>query len=267
MVWDGVRCVRVARLETPHEGNIFSVVWLPGTEDGLLASGAGDCRVCLVDLEARAVTRTVAGHQGRVKRLAVAGDAPAVVWSGGEDGLVRQWDTREKWTADSANVIVNLTNQVCVIAYYGFRTATFLHKLLQVCRSAEVKCLTICPSRPELMAVGANDPYVRVYDRRNISFAPIDTSCEPSESPSGAVAYFVPGHLPGSEAKFHRRLRPLASTYITYNQAGTELLCNLGGEQVYLYDRWALYCNRGPEFNMAVISNCDNASSIRIKEG
>ena len=52
MVWDGVRCVRVARLETPHEGNIFSVVWLPGTEDGLLASGAGDCRVCLVDLEA-----------------------------------------------------------------------------------------------------------------------------------------------------------------------------------------------------------------------
>ena len=45
MVWDGVRCRRVARLDTPHEGNIFSVVWLPGSEDGLLATGAGDCRV------------------------------------------------------------------------------------------------------------------------------------------------------------------------------------------------------------------------------
>ena len=115
-MWDGVRCERVSRLETPHEGNIFSVVWVPGSEDGQLASGAGDCRVCLADVEAGAVTRSVMGHQGRVKRLAVAGDVPGVIWSGGEDGLVRQWDTREKWTADSANVLINLTNQVCLIS-------------------------------------------------------------------------------------------------------------------------------------------------------
>ena len=113
-MWDGVRCKRLERLETPHEGNIFSVVWLPGSEDGQLVSGAGDCRVCLADLEAGAVTRNVIGHQGRVKRLAVAGDAPGVVWSGGEDGLVRQWDTRERWTADSSNVLINLTNQVTI---------------------------------------------------------------------------------------------------------------------------------------------------------
>lgn len=31
---------------------------------------------------------------------------------------------------------------------------------------AEAKCLTMSPLRPELLAVGANDPYVRVYDRR-----------------------------------------------------------------------------------------------------
>jgi len=246
IVWDGVRCERVSRLETPHEGNIFSVVWLPGSEDGQLASGAGDCRVCLADVEAGAVTRSVMGHQGRVKRLAVAGDVPGVIWSGGEDGLVRQWDTREKWTADSANVLINLTNQAG--------------------RSAEVKCLAICPSRPELVAVGANDPYVRVYDRRSVSCVAIDTSCEPSEEPSGAVAYFVPGHLPGSEVKFHRRLRPLASTYIAYNLAGTELVCNLGGEQVYLYDRWALYSDKGPEFKMAVINDCDNNTSNNKKE-
>ena len=113
-MWDGVRCKRVERLETPHEGNIFSVVWLPGSEDRQLVSGAGDCRVCLADLEGGTVTRTVMGHQGRVKRLAVAEDAPGVVWSGGEDGLVRQWDTRERWTADSANVLINLISQVTV---------------------------------------------------------------------------------------------------------------------------------------------------------
>merc|ERR1719190_323124 len=156
MVWDGVRCRRVARLDTPHEGNIFSVVWLSGSEDGLLATGAGDCRVCVLNLETGSV--------------------------------VRQWDLREKWSAKNSNVLVNLTNQAG--------------------RGAEVKCVTVCPSRTELVAVGANDPYVRVYDRRMISCGPLDTSCDPCEDNTGAVAYFVPGHLPGAEVKFHRRLRP-----------------------------------------------------------
>lgn len=35
-------------------------------------------------------------------------------------------------------------------------------------RYAEAKCLAINPCRPELLAVGANDPYVRIYDRRMI---------------------------------------------------------------------------------------------------
>lgn len=35
-------------------------------------------------------------------------------------------------------------------------------------RTAECKCITVNPSRPELLAVGASDPYVRIYDRRMI---------------------------------------------------------------------------------------------------
>ena len=117
-----------------------------------------------------------------------------------------------------------------------------------------MKCLTVCPSRTELVAVGSNDPYVRVYDRRMISLS--RTEADP-DSDCGAVAYFVPGHLPGAEVKFHRRLRPLASTYIAYNSSGTELVCNRGGEQVYLYDRWALYSTSSGSFNMAVMNHCD----------
>lgn len=30
---------------------------------------------------------------------------------------------------------------------------------------AQAKCLSISPTRSELLAVGADDPYVRVYDR------------------------------------------------------------------------------------------------------
>ena len=128
--------------------------------------------------------------------------------------------------------------------------------------------MTLCPSRSELLAVGANDPYVRVYDRRMITCAAMDTSLETRDDRHvGAVAYFVPGHLPGAEVKFQRRMRPLASTYITYNAAGTELLCNLGGEQVYLYDRWALYSTSSSPLNLAVINNCDTPSKQTCKNG
>lgn len=33
-----------------------------------------------------------------------------------------------------------------------------------------------------------------------------------------------------------RRLRPLASTYVTFSPCGGDLLVNLGGEQIYLFD-------------------------------
>ena len=111
-VWDGLRCRKVCRLETPHEANIFSCVWLPGSDENLVASGAGDCRVCVLSPESGALLKNVTGHQGRVKRLATAPDSPGIVWSGAEDGTVRQWDIREKWTPDNCNLLVNLANQV-----------------------------------------------------------------------------------------------------------------------------------------------------------
>ena len=221
IVWDGLKGKALHRLETPHEGNIFSVVWLAaGEEKGLLASGAGDCRICLLDINSSKVLRTVVGHTGRVKRLAVAGDNPGLIWSGSEDGTVRQWDSREKWSEGNSaqNALINLNTQVG--------------------RGTEVKCISICPSRTELLAVGGNDPYVRVYDRRMLT--PKSTPTAQDQS-GGALAYFVPGHLPGTEAAFHKKLRPLTSTFLTYSQDGSELLVNLGGEQIYLYDKFALF--------------------------
>lgn len=34
--------------------------------------------------------------------------------------------------------------------------------------SAEAKCIAVNPTYPEMMAVGANDPYARIFDRRLI---------------------------------------------------------------------------------------------------
>lgn len=44
------------------------------------------------------------------------------------------------------------------------------------------------------------------------------------------------GHLPQKHHDYRRKYRTLASTYVTFSPDGNELLVNLGGEQVYLFD-------------------------------
>ena len=44
---------------------------------------------------------------------------------------------------------------------------------------AEAKCLCINPLRTEQLAVGANDPYVRVYDRRMLHCRAANYSSDP----------------------------------------------------------------------------------------
>ena len=74
----------------------------------------------------------------------------------------RQFDLRTPETACSSNpqnVLINLN------AHMG--------------NQAEAKCLAINPLRSELLAVGANDPYVRLYDRRMLSCKSVKFPTEP----------------------------------------------------------------------------------------
>jgi WD and tetratricopeptide repeat-containing protein 1 len=49
--------------------------------------------------------------------------------------------------------------------------------------------------------------------------------------------YFAPGHLPPRLSRdFPRRLRAYVSTYVTFSPDGNEVIANLGGEQIYLFD-------------------------------
>lgn len=55
--------------------------------------------------------------------------------------------------------------------------------------------------------------------------APQDPNC---------VQYYAPGHLArdsGGDISYK-----LAATYIAFNSAGSEMLVNMGGEQIYLFD-------------------------------
>lgn len=111
---------------------------------------------------------------------------------------------------------------------------------------AEAKCISVNPTRPDYIAVGCNDPFVRVYDHRMLSKqmsnkepkVPNGSTClEDAKLPDGCVTYFAPGHLPPRLTKdFPRELRPYVSTYVNFSPDGNEVITNLGGEQIYLFD-------------------------------
>lgn len=44
------------------------------------------------------------------------------------------------------------------------------------------------------------------------------------------------GHLPQKQQDYKKRYRSLASTYLSFSPDGRELLVNLGGEQIYIFD-------------------------------
>ena len=50
------------------------------------------------------------------------------------------------------------------------------------------------------------------------------------------MSLFILGHLPQKQQDYIKRYRTLASTYLTFSPDGSELLVNLGGEQIYLFN-------------------------------
>jgi WD and tetratricopeptide repeat-containing protein 1 len=81
-------------------------------------------------------------------------------WSAAEDGMVRQYDLRapNQKVYGSPNVLINM-------ATAGPQSSM-----------VECKGLDLNPVNPNLLAVACGDPYVRVFDRRQLSPGDM-TSC------------------------------------------------------------------------------------------
>nr|XP_053648382.1 WD and tetratricopeptide repeats protein 1-like isoform X2 [Cherax quadricarinatus] len=235
-LWDVYRQKQLKKLATGHRGNIFSVKFVPQSGDRIIISGAADGRIEVREVDTGEVTQICTCHRERVKRIATIPTLPNVFLSASEDGTVMLYDMRAPHTCNSQinNVLINLR------CHTG--------------RTAECKCITVNPTRPEILAVGASDPYIRIYDRRMIkltslpyppggmlqsqwertNYANSQLDASSDNLPPGCVQYFVPGHLPDKLKEYYRRYRTLATTYLTYSADGTELLANLGGEHIYL---------------------------------
>jgi len=230
ILWDIKRKRPHNTLKSGHEGNIFSVKFLPCSTSNLVASAAADATVRVHCTSTSQCTRSFTCHTRRVKRLSVTPQSPYLIWSGSEDGTVRQFDLREPHNCSSvracANVIINLTENIGP--------------------ASEVKCIQVHSTYPELLAVGGSDPFVRLYDRRMINNKTRNGAShnETPPPPAGCVSYFTPGHLQmrtgrGKPSK-HRNY---VTTHVAFSPDGAELLQNLGGEHVYLYN---IYQKRKP---------------------
>ncbi|XP_060756511.1 WD and tetratricopeptide repeats protein 1 [Neoarius graeffei] len=223
MVWDPLRHRKLMSMHTGHAANIFSVKFLPHSGDRILVTGAADTKVHVHDVTVKETIHMFSDHTNRVKRIATAPMWPNTFWSAAEDGVIRQYDLRE--SSKHSDVLIDLTE------YCG--------------QLVEAKCLAVNPRDNNYLAVGANGPFVRLYDIRMIhnhrkslsQNAGVHTFCDKQKPiPDGAGQYYVAGHLPVKLPDYNNRLRVLVATYVTFSPDGTELLVNMGGEQVYLFD-------------------------------
>lgn len=128
---------------------------MPKSNDSILVSGAADCRIRVHDLTLSEPIFTCKCHKQRIKRIATVPSIPFLFWSAGEDGLFLQYDIRTPHICrnNNHNVLVNL------VYHMG--------------RYAEGKCIAVNPRKPELVAIGANDAYIRMYDRRMIKLSQV----------------------------------------------------------------------------------------------
>lgn len=210
IIWDPYRKTQKRTVTTGHQGNIFSVKFIPDTCDTLVASSASDNCVKLTDsITSRNLLNCTGCHTDRVKRLAVHQDEPNLIWSSGEDGLILQYDIRE--------------NHIC-------GTSSSRHILLDlgsICARLKAKCLAINPIKSEMLAVGATDIYNRLFDRRYLGHS--------NKKERACIAYFAPGHLLKSNNRSNQ-LQSYGTTYLSFSPDGSELLASVHAEQVYLFD-------------------------------
>ncbi|KAK3739002.1 hypothetical protein QZH41_001572 [Actinostola sp. cb2023] len=207
--------------------------FVPCTGDASIATAAADAKVRIHSVETVETKQVFHCHIGRVKRLAVRPNSPDLLFSASEDGTIRQFDLRQSHSCNSTS------NTNCKNALINLN--------IHVGAMAEAKCISVNPVQPNYIAIGCNDPFVRLYDHRMLSTQMSSqerkqttstcSSLDEARLPQGCVTYFAPGHLPPRLSKdFPRELRPYVATYVNFSPDGNEIITNLGGEQVYLFD-------------------------------
>ena len=122
--------------------------------------------------------------------------------------------------------------------------------------TSEVKCIQVHPTQPELIAVGCNDAYLRLFDRRMVK----QNRATNSTLFDNCVDYFAPGHLLPRSSKVSKR-RLFVTTHLAFSPNGAEILQNLGGDHIYSYN--LLEKNLSFKFKAPCDKNCATSNELQ----
>lgn len=78
-IWDPFKEKLLHKIVTKHRGNIFSIKFLPYTNDSLIASCAADRDIYIYDLNRNQNLYEIHAHQGRAKSLVTSQNIPLVI--------------------------------------------------------------------------------------------------------------------------------------------------------------------------------------------
>lgn len=137
-----------ANLKTGHRANIFSVKFMPHTNERTIITASADCEARVIDIEGsvpKGKFRKLQTHDGPVKRI-ITEDSPFCFLTCSEDGTVRQWDTR----IDPGEVEADWPRPLISYAHYNI----------------ELRTMSCSPRQPHYIALGGDHLHCFLHDRR-----------------------------------------------------------------------------------------------------
>uniref|UniRef100_A0A6P7FJM8 WD and tetratricopeptide repeats protein 1-like n=1 Tax=Diabrotica virgifera virgifera TaxID=50390 RepID=A0A6P7FJM8_DIAVI len=199
-----------------HQGCVNCLEWTPNGER--LASGSDDTNIILWDpFRHKHLQLIPTQHIGNIFSVKFLGGSSTDIATASGDGRV-------------------LVQSIPTAVAKG-------HPLLECsCHVNRVKRLATSPIEPSLFWSAAEDGLI-ISNRNEIKltphfFLPMDMNAnKPSEIEPvelNCAQYYAPGHLAVENAKMINY--KLAVTNISFNSAGSEMLANMGGEHIYLFN-------------------------------
>ncbi len=138
--------------QTKHTRNILGVKWLGKEEAVVTGAMDGQAQVHPSPFDREDATVVYDPQSGRVKDIETDPSDSNTFWAALEDGTVRQYDRRQP---------PHDTNSTRRDRYSSVFIRLPYHRMSHT----KVMSLCLCPTNNNLLAVGAGDKYVRVFDR------------------------------------------------------------------------------------------------------
>ncbi|GAB7358586.1 hypothetical protein MBLNU230_g2646t1 [Neophaeotheca triangularis] len=254
-----------ATVATGHTQNIFSVKFMPHSDDRTVISAAGDGEVRVFDLEhsgatttpstssARASTRRRMGrdalyanaryltdgdtdcrvyrsHGDRVKRI-VTESSPHLFLTCSEDGEVRQWDLRQPSSAypsprDSDDVPPPL------ISYKRYHL--------------DLNSISCSPSQPHYIALGGAHLHAFLHDRRmsgrdllrerGATLSPADRQSDKEEEGMASATQCVRKFAPSGQERMKRTQSGHITALKISDARPDEMIVSWSGDNIYSFD-------------------------------